>query len=599
MKDIQSKGELSSSAKKIKQELESVSIKTLSHQSILQIIEMKANLSLEGAYNPSYSLIGLSKKEELIKEIIYEKTGFKPYNVDFLKRKIDKRVAVFREAAGTYTLPQYMQYYKFLTHRDPFKEDLLTNTLAIEKSKDFVFDLCLKYKEVSDYNVRKYLENDAKSIDFKNLEELYIILKKKENGTHLSNCDIVLNEIIKKIFNFRVLNPKLYESQPDYLLEEIKKIVVKEIIRVKVLSETRLDYRFLVEAIDPYHFPINTDKENDLVTKVTNENKSFFKDNNGIYFGSTDKNSSLLSSQLKIEKMFNKDYVVLKSLKKRFSFFENKELIGLTNKQLEDGLYTSSTIGSGYMETLFPYFIQQFSQNESVVFFDVYNGNRIANDLQLAKKIAEGKGGLVVIGNDDFLALTKEKMLHLLKKEKSIYFNLQATDRLPINKFEKQITKIQYLTKIIGEYKKSRYYSIFINDANIVFSEKNKFSKDFADNFHEMKKSFDKTKLMIRGTGSLNKEMFEKFKYKMLMKTECEMSFDIFDTVDFKQKGSNIEDYSSYKIFRKNIMDLSPGEFIFVVDNKVSLKNKIYKSSYYSSYNLSDDNSNFNYDLND
>lgn len=84
------------------------------------------------------------------------------------------------------------------------------------------------------------------------------------------------------------------------------------------------------------------------------------------------------------------------------------------------------------------------------------------------------------------------------------------------------------------------------------------------------------------------------------MKTECNLIFDIFDTTEFTQNNNLFEGYNSQKTFNKNIMGLSPSEFILVKNNKVSMENKIYKFPFLNIFELDKDTDNYiNFDLND
>lgn len=570
-------------AEKIKNEILNQSKESnLSYQDIKTILELETNnkYKLE-IYNINYSLLRLDKMQSEIIKTIYKESGVLLSSIDFIKTDIDERIKVFRNAEDNYTLAQYIQNYDILTKRSIFKNHIIKYEDALNKANDFAIELINKYKDADKNIVLKYNSESCLSNNVKHLEELYIILKKKEMKYQLSSCDEVLESIINRIFNIKEKYTNSFENNLDNLIKELTTKIKKELIRVKVLSEIKANYSYLVENIEPYYFHIEKEQEKELVNDLMKKNKSSLKNENGIYFGAN-KNKS--TSKINLLQLLNSN---------------TNTSISLTNTELENGIYICSTPGAGFYKTLNNYFIQTFYNKDANVLFNFDGRYDVIYDFDMAKKITNNKGGIVLITHTQFLNLTKDYILDLLKKEKSIVFSLNVFENFNENMMNKYITKIRYIIEIIGMHKKDKYYNIFINDANYLFNKKNKFGENFANDFHSMKNKFNKTKLFVGGNENIDKDFFKEFKYKILMKTECDLISDTFDNSEVEQKIKKVKINDDKKILENKIRNLKCGDFILIVDNKLSLESNIYSSHYLDFYKLHEEKKTIiNIDLN-
>lgn len=557
------KQEISSTAKKIKKELTSINpSQKLSHQSIVDILKNKLGIEDNEEHinknNKPNSLDYLNAKKAIINEI-KERTNITIKNVYCLDLEINNIRESFKENFYSYNLAQYIQAYELLNGDSIIDKKIETFQDAFDLSKDFVRVIFNKYYNMEDELKNKYKHKLLHSSNVFEYKELFVILKKIENKVALTNCDELCNDIIKTALK-KASEDKYSTAKSvnkEYLIDSLSPMINSEIVRLKCLIEQKSNYTGFVEIISPYNFETKTETERKMIAQYSENLKD-----DSIYIGT--EISKKLSNNIKMKDtlMIRKDSTFLNL----FNKVKQKKKLRIPMKS-NDALYISGTIGSGRSELLNNFLVENWLKKEVNLFFNFWGDNALMLKMQQLKNLTSREKDICIINDKEFLELSKERLISLLKKEKSIFFNFPVLEVKSIELNNKYLSKFYFVLNIIGQHKKKKQYNIFINDANIVFNKKTKYGNKLLLEFHKMRNEFNNTKFYLRGTLSIDEDFLIQFENKLIMKTECALSLHTIDAVGFNDLHS----------FYKNISNLQPIELIWVRNNIVNINDPIYK----------------------
>lgn len=564
--------EISMSAKKMKKELDANSpTHTLTHQQLIDLIKKSLknssntfNSSNDVSQSVSSSLINLSKIKDSISKEVFEATGILINNVSFIDFQIKKKRELLNENFYSYNLAQYIQDYEIFTGNKIFDDYIETFEDAYNNTDRFAKEIVRKYEKMSDYKQAKFLNKTLTSDVVLAERELFMLLRKKEHGVSLSKCDELFEESIKMILENK---QSTYDIDEKITISMLSDMFKQEIVRLRCLIERKTNYSSFITEIQSYYYETESDTELKEINKITEkiiDEKVYLGVKSDCSFTNDFEDVDFLNGTLTLPK------------KKKPSFFnrfsKKKTDLYLNDSDYTEGIYLSGTIGSGSAETFLPFLGQAWLKNETSVVFDAYNDLALVNKLSNLKRLTSKEKDLVFINDQEFLELSKEELTSIIKKGKSIVFYLGALYKMDLENINKRASKTQMIIDLIGSMEKKKPCNIVINSVQELFHRNSVYGESFLSSFHEKKKTYKETKFLIKGTLSADKAFLEGFDTHIIMKTECDKNLDIF----------KMDGFDSLIELRRNIVNLSPGEFV-LIKNKIFHSNEpVYTHHYYN-----------------
>lgn len=551
----------SKSIKLIKKELNLKSIHNYSHQQIQHLVSESFGYdSYEkfidfGFINHvlSYSIQRLLYTKETILNKIKEKTEVEITTFWMIDQLILKHHQAFYTNHYYYNLAQYIMYYDLLFNKKTFDESPTTYQYIYENMDKFIYDFYFRYNSISKDIERGLMFNLLTKEDLKEYPELYVIIHKKEQGLSLSCCDEIFLKSINNIITNR--ETKEYNIADKYMIKNLTDEFKTEIVRLKSLQERKINYKSFIYEIPEFVFynkDYQAEKEIDI---LKNKIKS-----KHLYLGvkGNEQLNDLKKDALPIlhSNFFNKN-----------KFFKKENTLNLHQDILNDGLYIAASIGSGFNAFLFPIIAQNWLNNEINIFFDTYGDNSLALKYQNIKNHTTKSGDIVLISHSEFLEMNEDKIISLLKKEKSLFFNLPSLEKTAIEDCLKICSKISYFFKILKEFKRQNTYNIFINDFNSIYKNNVSWCVDFKNNIVDLKNK-DNIRLFLRGDLYKKEVIISEFNNVIIMKNECFLDMNVF----------KINGFNNYINLERNIRNLYPCDFIFAENREININDPIYKA---------------------
>ena len=408
--------------------------------------------------------------------------------------------------------------------------------------KIFILDLLKRYenKYLGKKNLKEDLLNnklEMKEEDLIEYKELGMIKRKINNKETLTKCDEIILDIIanKNTFTLNGEAPVLED-----IATHNTHIVVKEIVRLKSLLESKISYESFVENIHNFSF---SSKITEDIVEINN-----FKEN-------IKEDSIFIGKKTEINKL---------SLSNLFKGAKEGDVI-LSNREENNTLLIASDYNMSSSSLIESFLLEPLIRKETVFYADFKNDCSIPSRISKLLLLSDHKSKLIFLSHDEFLSLSLEKINYYITKNKVVFIQGLALEKCSNLDIEKVTTKLKYMINIAGKANKEKAVNIFLPDIREVLNERNKYSIDFMNIFINNEiDNYNKTNIFM-GTelaafsypsSNENKYFFRSIKNIIITgNTVCN---------DFPSYIFMFEDFENQEALIKTLKSLCFSEFIYL-----------------------------------